>query len=70
MASGAVKGESGFSKKNSDIKDNVFSKDWASPLNADNPKDILGSPREGGVLEADKLGMPANPMGISNVGKK
>ena len=65
--SGAKKGEPGLNKYNSDIKTDVFAKDWTTPLNADNPKDTMNSPRQGGVLESDKLGMPDNPLGIHNV---
>lgn len=62
------RGYSGLNKHNKDIAQNVFSKDWATPLNADQSKDILGSPRQGGALEPRDLGMPGNPLGITGVG--
>ncbi len=67
--SGVKKGyPNGISRHNSTIEDNVFSKDWASPLNADNAGMPGPSPKQGGILsDVDTMDMP-NPLGIPNVG--
>jgi hypothetical protein len=49
---------------NSPIENDVFSKDWATAMNANLVHDPMVDPRVGGAFEPEKLGLPGNPLGI------
>jgi len=63
--------EDGVSPHNSRIENDVYSKDWNTPLNAANPGMPGPSPRQGGVLQVDSdllgAGAVPNPLGIPNI---
>ena len=66
---GAKKGRSGLDPRfNTELKDDIFSPTWATPLNMGNPDDPLIDPNEGAdIQQMSKMGMPPNPMGIENI---
>jgi hypothetical protein len=55
-------------KHQGSIEDHVFSKSWATPLGADNPRQPGPGPRDaGGVQEPDSGMSVPNPLDIPNV---
>ncbi len=64
---GLKEGTPGVVKDNSPIQDNIWCKNWASPLNAYNSGDPGPDPRQGGILEVDKMEEVPNPLRIPNV---